>query len=68
MNPEKLFGGKWQIIEGKFLFAVDNKRKVDSTGGQKTITLIINKMPSHTHIPNGKEILLSFLLTMILRR
>ena len=37
INPEKLFGGKWQKIEGKFLYAADENTKVDSTGGQKKL-------------------------------
>lgn len=53
INPEKLFGGKWEKIEGKFLFAADNERKVDSTGGQEKVTLTINEMPSHYHEPDG---------------
>ena len=51
LNPEKLFGGKWQKIEGKFLFAADDKRKVDSTGGKEKVTLTIEEMPSHDHEP-----------------
>ena len=37
INPEKLFGEKWQKIEGKFLYAADNNRKVDSTGIKKKL-------------------------------
>ena len=48
-NPEKYFGGKWQKIEGKFLYAADNNRKVDTIGGQEKVTLSINEMPQHSH-------------------
>ena len=51
INPEKLFGEKWQKNEGKFLYAADNNRKVDSTGGQEKVTLTIDEMPSHDHKP-----------------
>ena len=53
INPEKLFGGKWQKIEGKFLFAADDERKVDSTGGKEKVILTIEEMPSHDHEPLG---------------
>ena len=55
INPEKSFGEKWQKIEGKFLYAADNNRKVDSTGGQEKVTLTIDEMPSHDHIPQEGE-------------
>ena len=48
-SPEILFGGKWQKIEGKFIYAADNNRKVDSTGGQEKVTLSIKEMPIHNH-------------------
>ena len=50
-SPEELFGGKWEKIEGKFIYAADNNRKVDSTGGEEKVTLTINEMPSHSHTP-----------------
>ena len=53
INPEKLFGEKWQKIEGKFLYATDNNRKVDSTGGQKKVKTIDEK-PFHDHTPQGR--------------
>ena len=53
-NPENLFGGKWQKIEGKFLYSADNNRPVDSTGGQERVTLKENEMPRHYHTPYGK--------------
>ena len=51
INPEKLFGGKWQKIEGKFLFAADDERKVDSTGGKEKVILTIEEIPSYDHEP-----------------
>ena len=53
INPENLFGGQWKKIEGKFIYAADSNRKVDSTGGQERVTLSINEMPSHQHTPSG---------------
>jgi ABC-type amino acid transport substrate-binding protein len=49
ISPETLFGGKWQKIEGKFIYAADNNRKVDSIGGQEKVTLSIKEMPQHNH-------------------
>ena len=52
-SPEELFGGKWEKIKGKFIYAADDNRKVDSTGGEEKVTLTINEMPSHSHTPEG---------------
>ncbi len=54
INPENLFGGQWKKIEGKFIYAADSNRKVDSTGGQERVTLKENEMPRHYHTPYGK--------------
>ena len=53
ISPEKLFGWKWQKIEGKFIYAADDNRKVDSTGGEERVKLTISEMPSHIHTPEG---------------
>ena len=52
-NPEDLFGGEWEKIEGRFVYAADNKRKVDSTGGEERVTLSVDEIPSHQHAPSG---------------
>ncbi len=49
ISPRDIFGGQWEKIEGRFLYAADYKRTVNSTGGQERVTLSINEMPSHTH-------------------
>lgn len=53
-NPTKLFGGTWeQIAQGRTLVGVDTSQTefntVKKTGGEKTHTLTINEMPSHSH-------------------
>ena len=48
-SPEKLFGGKWESIYGKFIFSTDSNHSVDSTGGEEKHKLTINEMPSHNH-------------------
>lgn len=60
-SPEKLFGGKWAKIEGKFLYAADNNRRVNSTGGKERVTLTLNEIPSHNHRSiDGRKFLLSY--------
>lgn len=53
-NPSKLFGGTWkQIAQGRTLVGVDTSQTefntVKKTGGEKTHTLTISEMASHTH-------------------
>lgn len=47
-NPSELFGGTWETIENRFVFAAGNKT-VGSTGGEESHTLTSSEMPSHTH-------------------
>lgn len=51
-SPETLFGGKWETIEGTFLFAgapASAQYAPGNTGGEFSHVLTINEMPSHTH-------------------
>lgn len=48
-NPEKLFGGKWEQIKGRFLLSADASYKAGATGGEVSHTLTIEEMPSHQH-------------------
>ena len=48
-NPASLFGGTWEAIGGRFLLGADTTYSAGSTGGEKTHTLTINEMPSHSH-------------------
>lgn len=48
-NPQTLFGGTWQRIQGRFLFAADSKHAAGTTGGEETHQLTVEEMPSHTH-------------------
>lgn len=48
-NPQTLFGGTWQRIQGRFLFAADSAHAAGSTGGEETHKLTVDEMPSHTH-------------------
>ena len=48
-SPGELFGGKWQKIEGKFLFASNFNHHVGETGGEERHMLTEKEMPSHSH-------------------
>lgn len=49
VNPGDMFGGTWERITNAFLWAVDANGDIGLTGGEKTHTLTINEMPSHSH-------------------
>ena len=56
-NPSTFFGGTWERFgKGKTLIGVDendtNFNTVEKTGGEKTHTLTVNEMPSHSHTCN----------------
>ena len=48
-NPSTLFGGSWEQIRGRFLFAEDNSHVVGTSGGEEFHTLTSNEIPSHNH-------------------
>ena len=48
-DPSTLFGGKWEQIKGRFVFAVDDKHQVNTQGGEELHTLIVEEMPTHNH-------------------
>lgn len=49
-DPGTLFGGKWEALpEGYFLIGAGTAYPAGSTGGEKTHTLTVSEMPSHTH-------------------
>ena len=49
ISPEILFGGKWEKIEGRFLFASNYYHKVGETGGEERHQLTIDEIPNHSH-------------------
>ena len=51
-SPQELFGGRWESIQGKFIFAIDANHTVGVTGGEEKHTLTINEMPNHSY---GRE-------------
>ena len=48
-DPSTLFGGKWEQIKGRFVFAVDDKHQVNTQGGEELHTLTVEEMPTHNH-------------------
>lgn len=49
VSPAKLFGGRWEQIQGRFMLTSGNGYSLGATGGEATHTLTVNEMPSHTH-------------------
>lgn len=49
VNPAGLFGGTWERIENRFLWACDANGEIGTVGGEKTHTLTIDEMPAHDH-------------------
>jgi hypothetical protein len=48
-SPADMFGGTWVRIENAFLWGCDKDGGIGTTGGEKTHTLTVNELPSHTH-------------------
>lgn len=48
-NPQNLFGGTWEQIQGKFLFGMNSSYPAGSTGGEITHKLTNAEMPAHAH-------------------
>lgn len=48
-NPSILFGGMWERIEGKFLFAADSTYTAGTTGGEIEHTITVDELPTHSH-------------------
>lgn len=48
-DPATMFGGTWVRIQNAFLWGCDASGTIGQTGGEKTHTLTVNEIPSHTH-------------------
>lgn len=48
-SPSLLFGGTWEEIQGRFLFARNNIYPSGEIGGEENHILTIKEMPSHRH-------------------
>ena len=49
ISPASLYGGVWERIEGRFLYAIGESGTIGATGGSDTHTLTIDEMPAHGH-------------------
>lgn len=48
ISPASLFGGSWSQITEKFLYCANS---AGGTGGASAVTLSVNQMPVHHHLP-----------------
>ena len=48
-DPATLFGGTWERIVNRFLWAADANGGIGVVGGEKTVTLTVDQIPSHNH-------------------
>lgn len=65
INPNKLYGGTWVRIEGKFILGADDSiYRLGSEGGEAKHKLTVAEMPSHEGhlysnvanvVPNGPD-------------
>ena len=49
ISPQNIFGGIWERVYGRFLFASDSSHPVGYCSGEERHTLTISEMPSHSH-------------------
>lgn len=54
-DPASLFGGTWEQIEDKFVFAASGQHPAGETGGEEKHTLTVDEIPSHNHSHNTSE-------------
>ena len=50
-SPASLFGGTWERIMDRFLLGAGDAYAAGSMGGEETVALATEQMPSHTHTP-----------------
>lgn len=48
-NPGTLFGGTWKQIKDTFVYAKGDYDTLNSTGGQRSVTLAERDIPRHSH-------------------
>ena len=48
-DPSELFGGTWEQVTGKFIFACDSSHPAGTTGGEASHQLTVDELPQHTH-------------------
>lgn len=59
-SPESLFGGTWERISGRFLFAASSSYPAGSTGGESTHKLTQSELPNYSlSVANGSNVICS---------
>ena len=53
IDPNELYGGTWERIEGRFIWGVEDGETAGATGGEKTHELTVGEIPAHVHIENN---------------
>ena len=48
-SPAAIYGGTWEQITDKFLLGAGGSYAAGATGGETTVTLTVDQIPSHTH-------------------
>lgn len=48
-DPSTLFGGVWESVHGRVLYAEDETHPAGTEGGKETVQLTTAEMPSHSH-------------------
>ncbi len=48
-DPNEAYGGTWVRVKDKFVFAAGDTYSAGNTGGNASVTLSTNQLPSHTH-------------------
>lgn len=48
-NPQTTYGGTWERIKDKFIYALGDSGSPGDTGGAATVSLTTSNMPSHSH-------------------
>lgn len=51
VDPEVIFGGTWEQIQGRFLLGTGSGYGLGAMGGAESVTLTENQMPRHNHNP-----------------
>lgn len=49
-DPHELFGGTWEQVKGRFIFACDSSHPAGTTGGEASHQLTVDELPQHTHM------------------
>ena len=53
IDPNVVWGGIWEKIEGKFLIGSDSTYVINTSSGSASITLTEAQMPRHTHLQDS---------------